>query len=88
MEDSESFSNSLDTDEMHLAERELSTFIAAVTESFAPEQVRLSAEDWPDELSITDNCLDLHLGSGGSSPLERQRGYQPGTLHPRGFLAR
>jgi pimeloyl-ACP methyl ester carboxylesterase len=46
MKQSESFSNSLYTDEMHLAEHELSAFIAAVTELFGPEQARLSADDW------------------------------------------
>ena len=38
MNESESFSNSLYTDQMHLAERELSAFIAAVAELFGPEQ--------------------------------------------------
>jgi hypothetical protein len=42
----ESFSNSTYADRMHIAERELSAFISAVTESVGPEQARLSAEDW------------------------------------------
>ena len=45
MNESESFSNSLYTDQMRLAERELSAFIAAVAELFGPEQARLSAEN-------------------------------------------
>ena len=52
MEKSDSRSNSLYTDEMHLAERELSAFIAAVMELFGPEQARLSAKDWLDESEL------------------------------------
>ena len=54
MNESESFSNSLYTDQMHLAERELSAFIAAVAELSGPEQARLSAEDWLDESELMD----------------------------------
>jgi hypothetical protein len=42
----ESFSNSTYEDQIRLAERELASFIGAVTELFGPEQARLSAEDW------------------------------------------
>lgn len=52
MKQSESFSYSLYADQMHLAEHELSAFIAAVTELFGPEQARLSAEDWLDESEL------------------------------------
>jgi hypothetical protein len=41
MKQSESFSNSLYTDQMHLAERELSAFIAAVAELFGTDQARV-----------------------------------------------
>lgn len=51
----ESFSNSLYTDQMHLAERELSAFMAAVTELFGAEHARLSAEDWLDESELMDS---------------------------------
>jgi len=34
-----------------MSEREFSTFTRAVTEMFGPEQGRLSAEDWLNELS-------------------------------------
>jgi hypothetical protein len=44
MTQSESFSNSLYTDQVYLAERELAAFIGSVTELFGPEQPRLSAE--------------------------------------------
>jgi hypothetical protein len=54
MKQSESFSNSSRTDEIHLAERELSAFIAAVADSFGVEQARVSAEDWLDELEAMD----------------------------------
>jgi len=49
MNSDESFDTSIYTDQMHLAERELASFIGAVTELFGPEQSRLSADDWLDE---------------------------------------
>src|SRR5271166_1707088 len=54
MTQSESFSSSLYTDQMHLAERELSAFIAAVAELFGADQARMSAEDWLDESGLMD----------------------------------
>jgi hypothetical protein len=45
MNTQESFDNSTYTDQIHLAERELASFIGAVTELFGPEQAKLSAED-------------------------------------------
>jgi hypothetical protein len=54
MTQSESLSNSLYTDQTHLAERELSAFIAAVAELFGADQARMSAEDWLDELGLMD----------------------------------
>ena len=54
MTQSESFSNSLYTDQMHLAERELSAFIAAVAELFGADQARISVEDWLDESGLID----------------------------------
>ena len=41
--------------EMHLAERELSSFMAAVTKLYGPEQARSSAEDWLDESELMDS---------------------------------
>jgi len=41
--------------ETHLAERELSAFIAAVTDLFGPEQARASAEDWLEESELMDS---------------------------------
>jgi len=54
MTQSESFSNSSYTDQTHLAERELSAFIAAVAELFGADQARMSAEDWLDESGLMD----------------------------------
>ena len=54
MKQNESFSNSSCTDQIHLAERELSAYIAAVAELFGAEQARVSAEDWLDELELMD----------------------------------
>ena len=54
MTQGESFSNSLYTDQMHLAGRELSAFIAAVAELFGADQARISVEDWLDESGLMD----------------------------------
>src|SRR5215467_11528011 len=54
MKQSESFSTLSCTDQVHLAERELSAFTAAVAELFGTEQARVSAEDWLDELELMD----------------------------------
>lgn len=48
------FSNSWCTDQIQLAERELSAFIAAVSELFGAEEARASAEDWFDESELMD----------------------------------
>ncbi len=42
------------SDLMTMAERELSAFFKAVTQSFGSEQAELSAEDWLQELSGID----------------------------------
>jgi hypothetical protein len=55
MNEHESFSNSIYEEQARLAERELSSFIAAVTKLYGPEQARLSAEDWLDESDLTDS---------------------------------
>jgi hypothetical protein len=39
---------------MHIAERELSAFIGAVTQLFGPEEAKLSAEDWLNESELMD----------------------------------
>jgi len=50
-----SFDNSTYVDQIHLAERELASFIGAVKELFGPEQALLSAEDWLDESELMDS---------------------------------
>ena len=55
MNEHESFSDSIYDEQTHLAERELSSFIAAVTELYGPEQAKLSAEDWLDESELMDS---------------------------------
>ena len=54
MNTKESMSISSCAEQMHLAERELSAFINAVTELFGAEQARLSAEDWLDEAELME----------------------------------
>jgi hypothetical protein len=49
------FSNSIYEEQTRLAERELSSFIAAVTELYGPEQASLSAEDWLEESDLMDS---------------------------------
>jgi hypothetical protein len=55
MDKKKSFSNLTCEDQISMAERELSAFILAVTELFGPEQARLWAEDWLDELERLDS---------------------------------
>ncbi|MGA2743633.1 MAG: hypothetical protein ABSE44_02965 [Candidatus Sulfotelmatobacter sp.] len=43
-------------DQTHLAERELASFLGAVTELFGPEQARISADDWLDESELMDSA--------------------------------
>ena len=54
MEQSESVSSSHYGEQVHLAGRELAAFIAAVGAMFGPEQAKLSAQDWLDELELLD----------------------------------
>ena len=55
MNEHESFSSLIYEEQTQLAERELSAFIAAVAETYGPEQARLSAEDWIDESELRDS---------------------------------
>jgi len=55
MNERESFSDLVYEQQTHLAERELYSFIAAVTEMYGPEQARLSADDWLDEADLMDS---------------------------------
>ncbi len=51
----EQFRDSNCSDEMDMAERELSAFIGAVAQLFGPEEAKLSAEDWLEELELVSN---------------------------------
>lgn len=49
------FSDSIYEEQTHLAERELSSFLATVTKLYGREQARISAEDWLDESELIDS---------------------------------
>jgi hypothetical protein len=55
MNEPDPFSDSIYEEQAHLAERELSSFIAAVKASYGPEQAKLSAEDWLEESELMDS---------------------------------
>ena len=55
MNQHEQFSNSIYEEQAHLAERELSSFIAAVTELYGPEEAKFSANEWLDESELMDS---------------------------------
>lgn len=54
MTDTNSFSDSAYSDQTELAERELASFLNAVTELFGREQARMAAEDWLEESELMD----------------------------------
>ena len=54
MEEHESFPNLSYEEQTYLAERELASFVAAVTELYGPEQAALSEKDWLEELDLMD----------------------------------
>jgi hypothetical protein len=51
----EQFRNSTYVDQLHIAERELSAFIRAVTQLFGSEEGKRSAEDWIEESEFVNN---------------------------------
>jgi hypothetical protein len=55
MNSNESISASTCADLINLAERELASFIGAVTELFGPEQALSSADDWLDESELMNS---------------------------------
>jgi len=55
MNSDQSFDTSTYADQMHMAERELASFIGAVMELFGPGEARLSAVDWLDESQLMDS---------------------------------
>jgi hypothetical protein len=46
---------------MTMAERELGSFISAVTELFGSKQARLAVEDWLDELELMETLSGLNV---------------------------
>jgi hypothetical protein len=54
MDEHKSLSRSIYEEQTYLAERELSSFIAAVTELYGPEQAGLSEKDWLDQFELMD----------------------------------
>lgn len=55
MNGSEAFSESVYVNQEHLAERELSAFVNAVTELFGADQACASTEDWLEEAELIDS---------------------------------
>ena len=49
------FSDLIYDQQTHLAERELASFVAAVTESFGPAMAGFAAEDWLEESDLMDS---------------------------------
>lgn len=72
----ESFSDSNYEEQKRLAERELSSFLAAVTELFGQEQARLSEKDWLDESELMD-----------ASPMSANRKWRAVTIAASARLA-
>lgn len=76
MDDKELFSEPAYEQQTHMAERELSAFIGAVTELFGPEQARASTGDWLEEAELTD-----------SPPLSTERNWHAVTIAASARLA-
>jgi hypothetical protein len=76
MNSDEQLCNSTYADQMHIAERELSSFIRAVTQLFGPEEAKLSAEDWLEECELMD-----------SPPLSTSRNWRAVTIAASARLA-
>lgn len=70
------FSNSIYEEQAHLAESELSSFVASVAKLYGPGQASLSAEDWLNELELMD-----------SPPRSEPRNWQAVTIAASARLA-
>jgi hypothetical protein len=55
MSERDSFSELVYEQQTHVAERELFSFVAAVTELYGPEQAGLAEEDWLEESELMDS---------------------------------
>jgi len=51
----DSFSELIYEQQTHVAERELASFLAAVTELYGPAQARFAAGDWLEEADLMDS---------------------------------
>jgi len=76
MNEHESFSDLIYEEQTHLDERELSSFVSAVTRLYGPEQATLSAQDWLDESELID-----------SPPLSTERNWRAVTIAASARLA-
>jgi hypothetical protein len=76
MGEHEPFSDLIYEEQTQLAERELSSFVAAVTEMYGPEQARLSEKDWLDESESMD-----------SPPISTERNWRAVTIAASARLA-
>jgi hypothetical protein len=76
MNDHESPADAYYEEQTHLAERELSSFISAVTKLYGAEQARLSVQDWLDESELID-----------SQPLSTERSWRAITIAASARLA-
>lgn len=70
------FSDSIYEEQAHLAEGEMSSFVAGVAKLYGPEQASLSAEDWLDESDLMD-----------SPPRSEPRNWQAVTIAASARLA-
>ena len=55
MSTKEPFSDSIYEEQAHIAEREISAFLSAITQLYRPEQAGLSEKDWLDESELMDS---------------------------------
>jgi hypothetical protein len=76
MNQHETFSDLIYDEQTHLAERELSSFVSAVTKLYGSEQARLSVQDWLDESSLIDR-----------PPLSTERNWRAVTIAASARLA-
>jgi hypothetical protein len=76
MREPDLFSDLVYEEQVQLAERELSAFIASVKTSYGPEQASLSAEDWLEESELMD-----------SAPRSETRNWRAATIAASARLA-
>ncbi len=76
MNEPDPFSDSIYEEQMQLADRELSSFIAAVTALYGPAQAKLSAKDWLEESDLMD-----------STPRSEERDWRAVTIAAAALLA-